>query len=85
MDYYYYYYYSCFCFCCCYDDYDAGKYFSTFRQISFSVITVIILAVLLSLHSGFTVIFTSLWLVTSLPPGSTMVGLPPFSLWTCVL
>jgi hypothetical protein len=48
MDYYYYYYYYCFCFC--YDDYDAAKYFSRFRQISFSVIAVIILAVLLSLH-----------------------------------
>jgi hypothetical protein len=34
----------------CDDCYNAIKYFSMFRQTSFSVITVIMLAVLLSLH-----------------------------------
>ena len=36
--------------CCCDDGYDAAKYFSRIRQTSFSLITEIMLAVLLSLH-----------------------------------
>lgn len=63
-------------YCCCDDGYDAAKCFSRFRQTSFSVIAVIMLAVLLSLHWGLTVIFTciSLGRVTCLPLGSAVVG-----------